>query len=210
MGRCLDALATVGAKDLISIGKESTSYEGTVATVASKAIAVPMTVIERDELGASKTSDGFGASDAFLGKEIAKAVSTVWLVVTGRELLSGQSTVAVGADKAVTVEWGTLVRDTSLVDHPITFSTPLGKLFLVAWYTDKLIVTRDEALVANGLLADIAAKAFFMPLLAAELKLLHSSTEDVTTSITSGSKVIVMALGTVEFVFFGCEGLVHK
>ena len=63
------------------------------------------------------TSNRLGTSDALLGKQVAKAVSTVGLVLTRCKLLSGQDLVAVGAGEALLVPGGALVRDSALVDH---------------------------------------------------------------------------------------------
>ena len=58
--------------------------------------------------------------------------------------------------------------------HSVAFLAALGELILVAWHTDHLVISGDEALVADGLFAHHTAEAFFMPLLALVLKLLHT------------------------------------
>ncbi len=71
--------------------------------------------------------------------------------------------------------------------YPITLETPLCKLLFIAGDADELVVTGDEALVADWLLAHIATKAFFMPLLATELKLLHACKETSISNCYSSS-----------------------
>jgi len=108
------------------------------------------------------------------------------------------------------VPGGSLVCDATLVDHPVALEASLGKVLLVAGHTHDLLVTRDETLVANGLLAHGAAEALLMPLLALVLELLHASLEDVGAAIAAGCKVVVMAVSAVELVFFGGKWLIHQ
>lgn len=171
---------------------------------------MPVSLLKRDELCAAQTSNGLGALNTFLGEEIPKAFGAVWLLLSAGKLLSGQGLVAVGASEAVLVPGGALVRDATLVNHPIAFQAALGKVLLIAWHTDDFLVTGDEALVADWLLAHGATETLLMPLLALVLKLLHSSPEDVGTSIAPGSKVVVVAVGTVQLVVPGGERLIHK
>lgn len=58
--------------------------------------------------------------------------------------------------------------------HPIALGTPLSKLLLVAGHAHELVVTGDETLVADRMLAHPAPKTLLVPLLSAKLKLLHS------------------------------------
>lgn len=85
-----------------------------------------MAIIEGDELGTSKSSNGTAASAALLGEQVPKAISTVGRIVTGGELLPGQNLVAVRAGEAITMERMRLVGNTSLVDDAITFQYPWG------------------------------------------------------------------------------------
>ena len=71
----------------------------------------------KKEIQKNITSDGLGTTDALLGKEVAKAVSTVGLVLTGCKLLPRQDLVAVGAGEALLMPGGALVCDATLVDH---------------------------------------------------------------------------------------------
>ena len=65
------------------------------------------------------------------------------------------------------------MRDT----NPVTLHAALCVLLLVTRHTDHLLVAGDEALVADGLLAHLAAEALLMPLLALVLILLHTCTQ---------------------------------
>lgn len=173
------------------------TYESGVTTVAAETVTMPMAVIKGDELRPAQTSDGLCAADALLGEDLAEAVCAVRLLIAGSELLPGEHLLTVCATEAVTVEGHALVGDTTLVDDPATFGASLSVLLFIALDADKFVLAGDKSLVANGHLAYRATEAFLVPLLATELKFLHSSPKDVPTAITSSSKVVVMAISTV-------------
>jgi hypothetical protein len=117
---------------------------------------MPVLFLKGNKLGASQSCDGLGAFDALLGKQLSKAVSTVWLLITGSKLLPSQYLLAVGAGEAIPMPWGSLVGDATLVDNSIAFHASLCKVLLIAGYTYDFLVTGDKALVANWLLALLA------------------------------------------------------
>lgn len=100
----LHILSAFRAQDVAFIGQKATTHEAGVAAVAAEAVAVPVAVIERDELCSAQPGDGARAAAALLGEELAEAVSAVGRVVTRRELLPGQDAIAVRAREAVAVE----------------------------------------------------------------------------------------------------------
>lgn len=169
-----------------------------------------MALLKRDELGSPKSSDGFRASAALLSKQISKALSAIWFVLTGCEFLTSQNFIAIATSEAITMPWSRFIRDSSFVNHAIAFHTALGVLLFVAWNANNLLVTRDETLIANWLLTDFAAEALFMPLLAFVLVLLHTSAKDVLAAIATGSKVVVMAISAVELLVLGSEWLIDQ
>jgi hypothetical protein len=83
-------LGTFRADDVFSIGDEPSSNQRCLARSADETVIVPVAVFKRDESGTPNTCDGLGASSAPLGKELTKAISAVWLLITGSEALSGQ------------------------------------------------------------------------------------------------------------------------
>lgn len=170
---------------------------------------MPVSLLEGDELGASDSCDGLGASAAAFGKKLAIAVSTVRLLLLGGELLSSQELSTVGAGEAVTMEGCVLVADAALVDHPSTLGALLCVVALIARHADDALLTGDEALVADGFGALAAGEALVMPVLALVLELLHTSTERLPAPITPRGEVVVMAVGAVDLVVLGGEGLVH-
>jgi len=108
------------------------------------------------------------------------------------------------------MEGMSLVGDSTLVDHSIALETALSERILVARDADVLILTRNEALISNRLLTHGATETFLVPLLATELKLLHSSSEDVSTTVTACSKVVVMAVSAVQAIILAGEWLIYQ
>lgn len=206
----LQGTAALGTQDVLLVGQEALTDERDVTAVTAEAVRMPMAVVERDELRTAKSGDGLSTATTLLGKQLPEAVGAVGLVLTGGELLTSQHLLTVGALEAVAMEGGALIGDATLVDHAIAAVAALGELILVAGHANELGVTWDEALVADWLLADVAAEALLVPLLATELKLLHAGTEDVTASVTARSKVVVMAVSTVEFLVLGGKGLIDE
>lgn len=169
-----------------------------------------MTILERDKLSSSKTSDGFRTSAALLGKQLSITVGTIWLIVLGRELLLGQLFATLGAGETFPMPGLVLVGHTPFVNHPITFTTLLGKLLLVARYANGLIFPRDETLVSDWLLAHHAHKALLMPLFSLVFKLLHPSSKWFTTPIAASSEVFIVTIGAVDVVIFWSKRLIHQ
>lgn len=202
--------AAVRAKYLSDIGEEATPHKRGGATVAHKALAVPVTIIKGYELSSSQSCNRLDAADAFLSEQFSEAVSTEGLLILRGELLSSQHLVALGAGEALTMPWGVLVRYPSLVNHSIALETPLSVLLLVTWYADNLLVTWDKTLASYWLQAHLAAEALLMPLLALVLKLLHSSLEEATTPVTPGSKVVVMTVRAVQTLVLEGKGSVDQ
>jgi hypothetical protein len=202
--------SAVGAEDVGTVCQETATHKRRVASIANKAVAVPVALFEGDELGATKSGDGFCATAALLSKQVPKAVSAVGLVLTRGELLASKHLVAVAAGEAVTMPGSGLVGDATLVDHSIALHAALSILLFIAGHADHLLITGDEALVANGLLADLAAEALLMPLLALVLILLHTSAKDISAAVTASSKVVVMTVGAVELLILGGKGLVNQ
>jgi hypothetical protein len=169
-----------------------------------------VTIIKRNKLGSSQSGDWFRATNALLGKQFSEALSAVRFLILRGELLSGQHLVALGAHETFTVPRSVLVRDSSLVDHPVALETPLCILFLVARHADHLLVTWDETLASDWLQTHFAAEALLMPLLALVFKLLHSGFKESTTSVASGREVVIMTVGAVKPVILVGERVIHQ
>jgi len=74
--------SAVRAQDVEASDQEATADQGRVALVADEAVVVPMTLVERDELGGAETSNGTRAAAALLGEIARKAVLAVRLLIT--------------------------------------------------------------------------------------------------------------------------------
>jgi hypothetical protein len=155
-----------------------------------------MTIVERNELCTSKSSDWSATAAALPCKQFSKAFSAERLVFLRRELLSSQQLGAVRAREAVAMPRGVLVGYSTLVDHPIALETALSILFLIARNAHNFLVTWDETLDSDWLQTSLATEALLMPLLASVLVLLHTCSEESSASIAFRSVVVVVAVST--------------
>ena len=111
------------------------------------------------------------------------------------------------------------VRHASLRDHLATLDTLRRELLLVTLGAVDVVLLRDEALCADGVLAGAADEALLVPLPSLVLHLLHTcrprmcemkstfvtlhlltGLEDISTSVTSGGELSVIARSTVDSV----------
>jgi len=202
--------SAVWAEDVCAVSEEAASDQRRNALVTLEAITMPVALLKRDELGSTKTSNRLGAATTLLGEEFTKAAGAVWLLIAGGELLAGKHLVAVRAGEAISMPRGRLVRNTTFVDHTITLHAALSVLFLVTRHTYDLLLARDETLVADRLLAHLAAEARLMPLLPFIFILLHTCAEDVSASVAAGSEVVIMAVGAVQLLVLSSKRLVDQ
>lgn len=169
-----------------------------------------MTIIERNELSTSKSSDCSAAATALSCKQFSKALGTVRLLLFRRELLSSQQLRAVRAREAVAMPRGVLVSYSTLVDHPVALETALSILFLVARNAHNFLVTWDETLDSDWLQAGLATEALFVPLLASVFVLLHTCSEQSLASVAFGCIVVVMAVGAEESLVLVSERTIDE
>merc|ERR1712233_8638 len=139
-------------------------------------------------------------SKATLREELAEAVRTVRLVIPGGESLSSQGLLAVGAGEAFPMPGVVAVSHTSLRDHLAALDALCGKLLLVTLGAVDVVLLRNEALGADGVLAGAADEALLVPLTSLILHLLHTSLEHISTSVTASGKLGVIAGTAVDSV----------
>lgn len=135
---------------------------------------MPIAIVKRDELRATKTGDWLGAVAAFPCKQLSEALGAERFVVFRGKLLPGEKLIAVGAGEAVTVKRCVLVGDAAFVDHSVALEAALGVLLFVARNADDLLVTWYETLDSDWLETGLAAEALLVPLFASVLVFLHS------------------------------------
>lgn len=164
----------LGADDVLSVGDEALAHQRGLALRADEAVVVPVAVLERDEAGAADAGDRLGARGAPLGEEFSEALGAVGLLVTRREPLSRQRRVAVGAREALAVPRLVLVGHAALRDDLVALDAACSELVLVAAGAVDLLLARDEAPGADGVLAHHAAEALLVPLSGLVLHLLGS------------------------------------
>lgn len=66
--------AALAAEDLHVLGQEPFAHQGDRALSAVEALAVPLAVLEADELGTSETGDGFGAGCTLFSIKMVVAI----------------------------------------------------------------------------------------------------------------------------------------
>lgn len=202
--------AAVGAEHLGAVGEEAAADQRRVAAVADETLAVPVTIVERNELRSTQPGDRFAAAAALLGEEVAEAFRAERLLVARRELLAGKHLVAVGTRETLAVPRCVLVRYPTFVDHPIALHASLSVLFLVALNADHFLITRYETLVADRLQANLAAETLLVPLFPLVLILLHPGSKESAATVAASREVVVMAVGTVQFVVLARERMINE
>lgn len=103
-----------------------------------------------------------------------------------------------------------LVSDTTTCDYLVALDTAGSKLLLIAGGAVDLLLTRDEALGANGGFAYTATEALFMPLTCLVFHLLCAGSEDFSAAIAAGSELCIIAVATVDLIGLGAELLIHQ
>lgn len=83
-------LGTLGADNVLPVRDEALAHHAGLAWRADKAVVVPVAPLEGDEPRTADTSNWLAAGGAALREQLAKAVSTVRLVIPGGEALTGQ------------------------------------------------------------------------------------------------------------------------
>jgi len=191
-------LGALRADDVLPVRDETLPHHAGLAGGADEAIVVPMSTLERDEPCSSNSSDWFAAGCATLGEELAEAIRTVRLVIPGGEALSSEGLLAVGAGEAFPMPGVVAVGYSSLRDHLAALDALRSELLLVTLGTVDVVLLRDEALGPDGVLAGAADEALLVPLTSLVLHLLHTGLEDISTSVTSGGKLGVIARPAVD------------
>lgn len=120
------------------------------------------------------------------------------------ESLSYHTGLARPAGEAVVVPMATLERDESgsadTCDRFTACGATLREQFPKAVGAVDVVFLRDETFGSDWIFAGAANEAFLVPLTSLVLHLLHTSLEDVSTSVTSGGKLGVIARAAVDSV----------
>jgi len=203
-------LSAFRTNDVLAISNETLTNHWALARRADKTIIMPMSTLKWNKPGATNTSDWFRAGSAPLGEKFTKAVSTVGLVIPGSKSLSSQWLLTVSTSEAFSVPGIISVGHTTLCNNLSTLDTLGGKLVLITLCTVDVVLLGDEWLGSNGLLACTAHKTLLMPLSCLILHLLHSCSEDISTTITSGGKLGIIAGATVDSVSLASKLFVYQ
>jgi len=103
-----------------------------------------------------------------------------------------------------------LIRDSTFINNIRAFLAFLSEFLFITRYTDDIVILRDETLASDWLLADQTAKASLMPLLALVFKFLHTGFENVSASVTSWCKVVIMTVRAVNLFVLRSEMFIYK
>ena len=90
---------TLGTDDIVPIGDKALSCHGLSTLTTDETVAVPVSLLKRDEPGPPLTSDGFATTGTPLGKQFAKTVCTIRFVFSTGKLLTCQLDIASGTHK---------------------------------------------------------------------------------------------------------------
>lgn len=103
-----------------------------------------------------------------------------------------------------------LVGYATLRDDLVALDAASSELVLVTTSAVDLLLTRDEAPRADGVLADHAAEALLVPLPCLVLHLLGASAEHLATAITTAGELGIITVAAVDLVELGAELLVYQ
>lgn len=81
-------LGTIGAQDIGSVGDEATTHQTSLAAGTHKAVVMPVAILKRYEACAANACYGLHTGRAPFGKELAKALRTIGLLVAAGESLA--------------------------------------------------------------------------------------------------------------------------
>jgi len=203
-------LRALRADDVLPICDEPLTHHAALAGGADEAVVVPVTTLERNETGSTNPCDWLAAGGAPLGEQLPEAVGAVRFVITRGEPLSCQGLLAVRAGEALPVPGVVTVGHPSLGDHLTTLDTLSGKLLLIALGAIYVVLLGYEGLGTDGVLAGAAHEALLVPLPGLVLHLLHSCFKHISTAVTSGGKLCIVAWPAVDSVSLRAELLVHQ
>lgn len=97
--------ATFAAEDFLVLGQEAFPHQRHRALPAVKALTVPLAVLKADKLGASETSNRFGAGRALFGIKMVVAVQAEWIIIFGHKLFFTELLPTATAQKTLFMPW---------------------------------------------------------------------------------------------------------
>jgi len=203
-------LRALRADDVLPICDEPLTHHAALAGGADEAVVVPVTTLERNETGSTNPCDWLAAGGAPLGEQLPEAVGAVRLVITRGEPLSCQGLLAVRASEALPVPGVVTVGHPSLGDYLATLDTLGGKLLFIALRAVDVVLLGYEGLGTDGVLAGAAHEALLVPLPGLVFHLLHPCFKHVSTAVTSGGKLGIVAGPAVDSVSLRPELLIHQ
>lgn len=201
-------LAAVWTENVVAVRQEPAAEQQRTALVADEAVGVPLTPLERYELGTVHACNGFSTRGTLLGEQLSVAVDAVRSIFYGRESLSAENTLTVRTAETVAMPRTIVVDDSAFADRQRALGTRLAVLSLVARYTDDITGTWYEAVAADLPLTDHADETLRMPLTAAVLVLLHTGAKDLFAARAARSEHLLITRGAEQLIVLERERLV--
>lgn len=188
------SLVAVNAVNVVLVRSEASSCQRLTAGLAHKTLGVPGLVLVADP----SRGDGLLAVEAFLGKLLFMAGSTVDVITLGQETLCADWLLALKASEAFLMPHLVLVLHIlgSWHDHLIATLAPVSILPGATLATHYLaIITSAERLTGQRLVALGTAETVLMPVAVLMVQLLGVSTNGTSALCAGIGTELIEALG---------------
>jgi len=202
--------STLRTNNILPVCYEAFANHRTLARRADKAIIMPVATLKRKKSCSTNACKRLSTGSTSLREKFTKAISAVVLVISGCKSLSSQRFLAVCTGEALSVPGIIPVGHTSLGDHLSALDTLGGELVLVTLCAVDVVFLGDEGLCANRILASAADKTLLVPLSGLILHLLHTSSENIATTIASCGKLCIIARSTVNSVCLATKLFINQ
>jgi len=203
-------LGALWADDVLSVRDEPLTHHTALARGADEAVVVPVATLEGNETCATNPCDRFTTCCTPLAEKLPEAVSTIRFVITRCEPLPGQGLLAMSAGEALSMPGVVTVGHSALGDHLAALNTLGCKLLFIALSAVDIVLLGYEGLGADGVLAGAAHEALLVPLPGLVLHLLHSCFEHISTAVTPGGELRIIARSAVDPVSLRTKLFVHQ
>lgn len=206
----LVVLAAVWTQNVIAVRQKPASEQQRTTFVADEAIGVPLTPLERYELGTVHACNGFCAGGTLLGKQLSVAVDAVRSIFYGRETFAAEDALTVRTAETVAMPRAVVVDDPAFADRQRALGTRLAVLAFIARNTDDVAGTRYEAAGSDLSLTDHADETLSMPLTTPVLVFLHTGAKDLFAACASRREHLLVTRGAEQLIVLERERLVDK
>lgn len=203
-------LAAFRTQDVATVGKEATSKQQGPTFVADEAVSMPLSTIKCDKFSTVNSSDRFGTSFTFLGKQLTVTLDTVWLLTDRCKPLTSDNSLTVCTAETLAMPRSVVVHNASFNDRQATLGTSASVLMFVARYTDDVTATRYERICRDLFQTQFARETLSVPLSTTMFIFLHSGAKDFATFSAAWCKKMFVAGGAEQLILSVGERLVDQ